>query len=65
MQNADCGIRKGEKSLVFYSEIRIPKSELEFSLCLRLPETTCLEIPNTTVDRGASNPDILFDKIYI
>ena len=22
MQNADCGIRKGEKSLVFYSEIR-------------------------------------------
>jgi hypothetical protein len=24
MQIADCGIRKGEKSLVFYSEIRIP-----------------------------------------
>ena len=24
MQNADCRIRKGEKSLVFYSEIRIP-----------------------------------------
>jgi hypothetical protein len=44
---------------------RQAKSELEFSFCLRLPESTCLEIHNTTVDRGASIPDILFDKIYI
>jgi hypothetical protein len=44
---------------------RQAKSELEFSLCLCLPESTCLEIHNTTVDRGASIPDILFDKIYI
>ena len=42
MQNADCGIRKGEKSLVFYSGIRIPKSELELSFCFRLPEIAFL-----------------------